>query len=152
MNWKVPKDMVDQEERIRELEQEIERLREAAEDAVTQIFLSSDGRTLDHHDRKNLLDAGEKLQDALDSGSDGDEPEDIKGIVGFHNGEYHLTNAEMNPVCSGSDLTVQHWRWAKMYDPGRSDHDHDEIRNRLTCEECKAMQLSAVDGRGGDIS
>ena len=27
MNWKVPKDMVDQEERIRELEQEVERLR-----------------------------------------------------------------------------------------------------------------------------
>jgi len=37
---------------------------------VTQIFLSSDGRTLDHHDRKNLLDAGEKLQDALDGGGD----------------------------------------------------------------------------------
>jgi len=70
MNWKVPKDMVDQEERIRELEQEVERLREAAEDAVTQIFLSSDGRTLDHHDRQNLLDAGEKLQDALDRGGD----------------------------------------------------------------------------------
>jgi hypothetical protein len=72
MNWKVPKDMVDQEERIRELEQEVERLREAAEDAVTQIFLSSDGRTLNHHDHKNLLDAGEKLQDALDGGGDGD--------------------------------------------------------------------------------
>jgi hypothetical protein len=51
---------------VQELEQEVERLREAAEDAVTQIFLSSDGRTLDHHNRKNLLDAGEKLQDALD--------------------------------------------------------------------------------------
>ena len=29
MNWKVPKNMVDQEERIRELEQEVQRLRNA---------------------------------------------------------------------------------------------------------------------------
>ena len=28
MNWKVPKDMIDQGERIRELEQKVERLRE----------------------------------------------------------------------------------------------------------------------------
>jgi hypothetical protein len=107
-------------------------------------------------DKDTLSEIYERLEyptmsrDTLDGGGDGSEPEDIMGIVGYSNGEYHLTNAEMQPMCSTADVTVQQWRWAKMYDPGRLDHDHDEVRNRLTCEECKAMQSSALDGGGGD--
>jgi len=61
------------EDRIRELEAENERLRKAAKEVVSQMFLSSDGRSLDHYAHEALLEAGEKLLDALDGGGDSDE-------------------------------------------------------------------------------
>jgi len=65
------------EARIRELETENEQLREAVKEAVDQIFLSSDGRTLDHHAHDNLIEAGKKLQNALnDTGNEnGSDPQ-----------------------------------------------------------------------------
>jgi len=137
MNWKVPKDMVDQKERIRELEQEVDRLYEricTLKDGLWYIRsqMDSGGGTdafwADKHlrrlvtetvsgifsrDKDTLSEIYERLEhpimsrDAFDSGSNGNEPEDIKGIVGFSNGEYHLANAEMQPMCSAADVTVQ---------------------------------------------
>ena len=65
------------EARIHELEAENEQLREAVKEAVDQIFLSSDGRTLDHHAHDDLIEAGKKLQNALnDTGNEnGSDPQ-----------------------------------------------------------------------------
>ena len=57
---------------VQELEAENKRLRKAAKEAADQIFLSSDGRTLDHHAHDDLIKAGKKLLNALDGG--GDQP------------------------------------------------------------------------------
>ena len=58
---------------VQELEAENERLRKAAKEAADQIFMSSDGRTLDHHGHDGLIEAGKKLQNALKGGGDADD-------------------------------------------------------------------------------
>jgi hypothetical protein len=77
MNWKVPKNMVDQEERIRELEQEVERLRASLRhigDRLDYIGLRmqpADWRT--HDIESAFLNARADVNYALDGGGDSDE-------------------------------------------------------------------------------
>jgi len=77
-----------------------------------------------------------------------DTPFDISGVCGFQPGQYHLTDGELHPVCS-SNVPVDQWRWAKMYDPTDPEHDHDKIRGLLSCSECKQILTSVLDS-GGD--
>jgi chromosome segregation ATPase len=83
MNWKVPKDMAGQEERIRELEQEIERLR-AQRDHYEKGLHGVRGRCAklmkEGHDyggyysiRRTVEDYLENCPDALDGGGGADD-------------------------------------------------------------------------------
>jgi hypothetical protein len=69
MNWKVPKDMVDQEKRVRELEQEVERLRKASKKAMGMMAEGSVSGNVPIEDVSPII---EVLRSALDGGGGDD--------------------------------------------------------------------------------
>jgi len=72
MNWKVPKDMVDQEERIRELEQEVERLRNALQ-SVRRGLKHIAHRTTSTATREDAHQGTVEIADALNGEGDTDD-------------------------------------------------------------------------------
>jgi hypothetical protein len=77
MNWKVPKNMVDREERIRELEQEVKRLREVitkhrSHDRIsgTDILRTAANQVASLALAQDLSAMADDLDNALDGGGD----------------------------------------------------------------------------------
>jgi len=140
------------EARIHELEAENEQLREAVKEAVDQIFLSSDGRTLDHHAHDDLIEAGKKLQNTLNdtgnengSESQANNPKRLSKVgPSLIDEETEVVVAEINNLAYPEGVLIEiAWRYNKY--PGLK-----QGYERLRKASKEAMGMMTERGVSGD--
>jgi len=141
------------EARIRELEAENERLKEAAKEVTDQIFSSSDGRALDHHAHDDLIEAGKKLQNTLNdtgnengSESQANNPKRLSKVgPSLIDEETEVVVAEINNLAYPEGVLIEiAWRYNKY--PGLKQ-GYEQLRKASK----EAMGMMAERGVSGDV-